>query len=107
MGVAVCRNTLLQLVRSIPLPLVVTPSILGVDDFCFQKCKTYGTALIDLERRRPIALLKDAKAETLAEWLKAHPGVKIVSRDRSKTYESGIRIGAPEAIHVADRSHLL
>ncbi|WP_267871191.1 hypothetical protein [Nostoc sp. XA010] len=37
-------------------------------------------------------------AETLAEWLKAHPGVKVVSRDRSKTYESGIRQGAPEAI---------
>lgn len=72
-----------------------------------RKCKTYGTALIDLERSRPIALLKDAKAETLAEWLKAHPGVKIVSRDRSKTYESGIRQGAPEAIHVADRFHLL
>uniref|UniRef100_UPI001D153D9E transposase n=1 Tax=Nostoc edaphicum TaxID=264686 RepID=UPI001D153D9E len=68
---------------------------------------TYGTALIDLERSRPIALLKDAKAETLAEWLKAHPGIKIVSRDRSKTYESGIRQGAPEAIHVADHFHLL
>jgi hypothetical protein len=34
LGIAVCRNTLLQLVRSIPLPLFVTPSILGVDDFC-------------------------------------------------------------------------
>jgi transposase len=72
-----------------------------------RKCKTYGTALIDLERRRPIALLKDALAETLAEWLKAHPGVKVVSPDRSKTYESGIRIGAPEALQVADRFHLL
>ncbi|WP_322746154.1 transposase [Nostoc sp. LEGE 06077] len=62
---------------------------------------------MDLERSRPIALLKDALAETLTEWLKAHPGVKVVSRDRSKTYESGIRQGAPEAIQVADRFHLL
>ena len=85
------RNTLLQLIRSIPLLPIVTPQILGVDDFCFRKCKTYGTALIDLERSRPIALLKDAKADTLTEWLKVHPGVKIVSRDRSKVYESGIR----------------
>lgn len=106
-GIKVSRNTLLNLVRSIPLPPIVTPHTLGVDDFCFRKCKTYGTALIDLERSRPIALLKDAKAETLAEWLKAHPGVKVVSRDRSKTYESGIRQGAPEAIQVADRFHLL
>jgi transposase len=107
LGIKVSRNTLLNLVRSIPLPPIVTPHTLGVDDFCFRKCKTYGTALIDLERSRPIALLKDAKAETLAEWLKAHPGVKVVSRDRSKTYESGIRQGAPEAIQVADRFHLL
>ncbi|AFZ28293.1 transposase family protein (plasmid) [Cylindrospermum stagnale PCC 7417] len=107
LGLTVSRNTLLKLVRSIPLPPIVTPQTLGVDDFCFRKCKTYGTALIDLERSRPIALLKDAKAEILAEWLKAHPGVKVVSRDRSKTYESGIRQGAPEAIHVADRFHLL
>ncbi|BAY41290.1 transposase (plasmid) [Nostoc sp. NIES-2111] len=106
-GIKVCRNTLLNLVRSIPLPPIVTPHTLGVDDFCFRKCKTYGTALIDLERSRPIALLKDALAETLTEWLKAHPGVKVVSRDRSKTYESGIRQGAPEAIQVADRFHLL
>jgi transposase len=105
--VTVSRNTLLNLVRSIPLPPIVIPHTLGVDDFCFRKCKTYGTALIDLEHSRPIALLKDAKAETLAEWLKAHPGVQVVSRDRSKTYESGIRQGAPEAIHVADRFHLL
>jgi hypothetical protein len=107
LGVTTSRNTLLNLVRSIPLPPIVTPHTLGVDDFCFRKCKTYGTALIDLEHSRPIALLKDAKAETLAEWLKAHPGIKIVSRDRSKTYESGIRQGAPEAIQVADRFHLL
>ncbi|WP_242062959.1 ISL3 family transposase [Nostoc sp. FACHB-145] len=107
LGIKVSRNTLLNLIRSIPLPPIVTPQTLGVDDFCFRKCKTYGTAIIDLERSRPIALLKDAKAETLAEWLKAHPGVKVVSRDRSKTYESGIRQGAPEAIQVADRFHLL
>lgn len=107
LGIKISCNTLLNLIRSIPLPLIVTPHTLGVDDFCFRKCKTYGTALINLERSRPIALLKDAKAETLAEWLKAHPGVKVVSRDRSKTYESGIRQGAPEAIQVADRFHLL
>ncbi len=107
MGLSVSRNTLLSLVRRIPKPSIITPQTLGVDDFCFRKCQTYGTVLIDLERRQPIGLLKDAKAETLAQWLKAHPGVKVVSRDRSKAYESGIRMGAPEAIQVADRFHLL
>ncbi|MCC5633025.1 hypothetical protein LC613_36485 [Nostoc sphaeroides CHAB 2801] len=92
-GIKVSRNTLLNLVRSIPLPPIVTPHTLGVDDFCFRKCKTYGTALIDLERSRAIALLKDALAETLTEWLKAHPGVKVVSRDRSKTYPYSVTLG--------------
>lgn len=62
---------------------------------------------VDLERSRPIALLKDRESETLAKWLKEHPGIQIVSRDRSKAYEKGILQGAPSAIQVADRFHLL
>ena len=59
------------------------------------------------EKSQPIALLKDCEAETLTEWLKEHPGVEIVSRGRSKTYEKAILQGAPDAIQVADRFHIL
>lgn len=93
--------------RRIPLPSVGSLSTLGVDDFCFRKCQTYGTIVVDLERSRPVALLNDRSAETLAEWLKAYPEIKIVSRDRAKAYSKGIRQGAPKAIQVADRFHLL
>lgn len=106
-GFTVSRNTLLRLVRKMPLPLIDFLETLGVDDFAFRKCQTYGTILVDLEQSQPLALLKDRSAETLAQWLKAHPGIKVVSRDRAKAYASGISQGAPEAIQVADRFHLL
>ncbi len=63
--------------------------------------------LVDLERRRPVDLLPDREAGTLAAWLKAHTGVEIVTRDRSRAYAEGITDGAPQALQVADRFHIL
>jgi len=60
-----------------------------------------------LEQNQPITLLPDHKAETLEAWLKAHPGIEILSRDRSKAYKLGMTQGSPDAIQVADRFHLL
>lgn len=107
LGMATSRNTLLQLISKLPLPPIVTPQTLGVDDFSFRKRETYGTILVDLEQSRPIAILGDRETETLAAWLVKHPGVQVVSRDRAKAYKAGITQGAPEAIQVADRFHLL
>lgn len=100
-------DSLLNMVRKTPEQEVKTPKILGVDDWAIRKGKTYGTILIDLETRHPVDLLDERSADALAEWLQAHPGVEIISRDRSNEYAKGASKGAPGAIQVADRFHLV
>nr|MBN1229866.1 ISL3 family transposase [Anaerolineae bacterium] len=100
-------DTLLRIIRLTLLEPAPTPRILGVDDWAFKKGNRYGTLLVDLEGHSPVDLLPDRTAETLTAWLQARTGIEVISRDRSNEYIAAITAGAPQAVQVADRWHML
>ena len=83
------------------------PRFVGIDDWAWRKGRRYGTIIVDLERGDVIDLLPDRDAETVKKWLEDHPGIEVISRDRSSTYAQAAAEAAPKAQQVADRWHLL
>ena len=101
------RCTLLRILRQQPLPYHEAPCTIGIDDWAKRKGQRYGTIVVDLERHRVVDLLEDRESDTLAAWLRGQPQVHTVARDRSLQYAQGVAEGAPQAVQVADRWHLL
>ena len=107
LGMPTTRHTLLRLLRQQPAIEVETLHVIGVDDWAKRRGQTYGTIVVDLERRRVVDLLPNRDATTLGTWLAGQTSIQIVARDRSSEFAQGITSGAPQAVQVADRWHLL
>ncbi|HUB05724.1 MAG TPA: ISL3 family transposase, partial [Myxococcales bacterium] len=106
-GVPTSPDTLLRRVKRAGPPPSGTPRFVGIDDWAWCKGQRYGTIVVDLETGDVIDLLPDRDAATVKAWLEAHPGVELVSRDRSSAYSQAAAEAAPGARQVADRWHLL
>lgn len=110
LGLTVSGDTLLRQLRRRALaakPIPIAPRVLGMDDWAWRKGQRYGTILCDLERRCVVDLLPDRQSGTVREWLRDHAPPEVISRDRAGAYAEAARQGAPHAVQVADRFHLL
>lgn len=103
----VSSSTMTRIAHNLPLPDIVRPKVLGVDDWAYRKGVSYGTVLIDMETSRPIDLLPSRDGKVLKDWLLNNNDVMIVSRDRASSYAAAIIEACPSAIQIADRFHLL
>lgn len=100
-------RTLLRIMHAQKISEVAEPIVVGLDDWAWKKGRTYGTICVDLERHVPIDLVPDRSPDSVAAWLAAHPTIKVIARDRSGGYKDAATRGAPQALQVADRWHLL
>jgi transposase len=109
LGMPVRDDTILRHLRRMASQVDNQPParIIGIDDWSWRKSWRYGTIIVDLERRKVMDILEDRSVTSVAQWLKRHPSIEVVSRDRCGLYAQAAREGAPQASQVADRFHLI
>jgi transposase len=81
--------------------------VVGSDDWSWRRGHRIGSIVVDLEEHVVVDLLPDRAVESVVTWLRQHPQITVVTRDRSGIYAEAATKGAPQALQVADRWHLL
>jgi len=105
--VPVSPSTCLRLVNNCVVPAHEKIRHLGIDDWAYRKGHTYGTILVDRETGKAVDLIKSREKEDIIGWLKAHPTIETVTRDRAECYSQSISFVLPDAVQITDRFHLV
>lgn len=106
-GMQTSPDTLLRRVVQAPEQTEHRTRHVGIDEWAWHRGHRYGTLIVNLDTHRPLVLLPCREQRTLAAWFKKYPEIQVVSRDRGGIYALAARDGAPQAVQVADRGHLL
>ena len=107
LGISTSWMTILRRIMDLQTPVAGPVTVLGIDDFSFRRGRTFGTILVDLELHQVIDVLPERSSQTSADWMRDHPEIAYVSRDRGKDYTQGATQGAPQATQISDRFHLM
>lgn len=106
LGLPTSPATMLRRLKAASPPVTQTAAKVGIDDFAFRGGHKYGTILVDLETHRVMDVLPDRAVATVTTWFKAHPDIRVISRDCGADYATAADQGAPQAVQVADRWHI-
>jgi len=107
LSMPVSADTLLRILQRRSDPTPTSAKIVGIDDFAWRRGHRYGTIVCDLEQHRIVDLLADREVGTVTTWLKNHSKIEVVCRDRGGGYRDAATKGAPQAVQITDRWHLL
>ena len=107
LGISVSRTSIIRRLMELNEKTELQVPLLGIDDFSFRRGRVFGTILVDLSQHKVIDILADREVETVVAWLKRHPEIEVISRDRGAEYAQASRLGAPQALQVADRFQLI
>ena len=105
-GVNVSADTIDNLLKNVVIQDNPDVEEIGIDDVSLRKGINYATAIYDLKDHHLIALLEGREKDDIIPWLKKHPKIKLVARDRASAYATAITEILPNAIQVADRFHM-
>ena len=107
LGIKVSNDTIKRLYDHLIIEDDPNIEEIGVDDVAIRKGQTYATAIYDMKDHHLLALLEGRDGENFKEWLKKHPKITKVTRDRANAYASAINKILPECVQIADRFHIL